>query len=175
MATFTASYWMPNPPAHHIGGHQIGGNVSTSNTGTASSIVILCVVPNKATIFDWWIRVSQGGASQTIALGTSASPSGIAAPFSLSDNQLMGGSTSGTVAIAWPNSVFRAPGPGVGGTTPSQKGLLPVRVSVSDDVTPALVTLQAELGVAISATLSMEFMVEYRMGLPASAARTTIR
>ena len=169
MATITASYYFPNPPAHHVGAHQVGGSASTSVTGTASSIVLLCVVPNKATITDWWLRIQQGGAAQTVALGTSASPSGIAAPFSLTMVQALSGSA--TLTLAWPDTIFRAPGPGQFGVA----ARMPVRVSVSDDVTPAFVTLQAELGVAISATLSMEFMVEYRMGWPAAAAKTVIR
>lgn len=160
MATFTASQFRSVVAAPHIGTVWTGGAVSPAVTGTASSVVLLCEVPQHATIVDWWLYIQTGGVDQTVQLGTSASPSGICPAFSLCQ------SISVTFLV---HSNIRAPGPG----TQALAVRMPVRISLSDDVVPAKVWVQAELGSAISASASIVFMLAYNM--ERAFARTTIR
>lgn len=173
MATFTASQLNSNTKAVHTGVIVAGSALSLSVTGTASSIILLSKVPSGATLLDWWMRIHTGGASQTVKLGTSASPSGIMSITTLS--QTYSTSLSGQAIVPTPYGVFnqgwfRAPGGTAGATT---NDLMPVRISLSDDAQPREVWIQATLGVAISASAFLTWTLFYTMdGL---TGHTTIR
>lgn len=163
MSTFTASLFNANVKATHTGLIAVGGHVSISATGTASSVVLLNRIPNGATLCDWWFRYQSGAADQGAELGTSASPSGIMAMTTLSLTLSHSGSIQ-MLAGNFGQSYYRAP---MGGDK------MPVHISLSDDLQPAEVRLRMTLRTAISASLVLTFMFFYTMdGL---AGRTTIR
>jgi len=163
MSTFTASLLNANVKATHTGIIPVGAHVSVSATGTASSVVLLNFVPSGATLVDWWYRYQSGAAEQSIEIGTSASPSGIQAMTSLSLTLSHSGSIQ-VIAGTFGRSYYRAP---MGGD------LMPVRISLSDDVQPATARIQMVLRTAISASLVLTWMLFYTMdGL---AGRSTIR
>lgn len=137
MATFTASARQSSViKAPHTGVQAINARWSICGTGTASSVVLLVRVPNGATILDYMLYADSAGANQTVKIGTSATPSGIGAAVSL---------TAG------------ATNRGLNGLT----ALLPYRVNLSDDAIPQWVWLQAEFGVAISASSRGNFTLFY--------------
>ena len=164
MTTFTQSLLRSSPPDVHVGLNVVasitpGGE--TSATGTAASVFLLVRVPNGATIVDWHLHITTGSTTnQTVQIGTSASPSGIAALFSLSTS--FSASISLDV-VAAEIADHRAP-----------KGdRLPVRISLSDDVQPAEVWIQLAVTADICATAFMSFTLFYVMdGL---TGRRTIR
>ncbi len=143
MATFTASALQSGVKAVHTGLNVVGCRFTTSGTMTAASIVKLVKVPNGATIVDWMFYGDDAAANQTVKIGTSNTPSGIAAVFSLSV------SASSDVS---PSS-FRA----VMGT------LLPVRISLSDDVMPKEVYVEMIIAIAASASADYRFVLFYTM------------
>jgi len=69
MSTFTASELTSTDKSIHVGLISKSAVVTSSATGTASSVFKLCKIPNGATIVDyvWW--VDDGGATQTYKLG----------------------------------------------------------------------------------------------------------
>ena len=84
MSTFTASLqFSPNLKAVHTGVLAMGSRTSICATGTASSVILLGNVPDGATLLDWWAHIITAGTAQTVKIGTSNTPSGIAAAFSL--------------------------------------------------------------------------------------------
>jgi len=122
--------------------------------------VLLVKVPIHSTILDWTLYCVQGGTGQTVKLGTSASPSALAAAFSLSET--------------FSTSLSAADFPGVKtlDNHRAPKGnLLPVRISVSDDTAdPAHVWLHLTFVTTISATAVVNFGVQYSAdGYPAHA------
>ena len=130
----------------------------TSATGAANSVFLVGRVPNGATIVDWHLHITTGSTTnQTIKIGTSNSPSGIASAFSLST------SNSGSVPVNVTLQDHRAP-----------KGdRLPVRISLSDDLQPADVMIQVLVTADICATAFLSFTLFYTMdGL---LGRRTIR
>ena len=163
MATFTASLLNANIQRIHTGINVASSAIGeVTLTGTASSVVLLAKIPQGATIIDWHLYISQGGAVQLVQLGTSASPSGIAAAFSLSETFSTSLSAADFPGVKVLNN-HRAP-----------KGdRLPVRISLSDDDADGWVWLQMELATAIEATLICDFTVFYTMG--GVAGHRTIR
>jgi hypothetical protein len=143
MATFTASALQVGVKAVHTGVNVVGCRFATTVTMTAASIVKLVRVPNGATIVDWMFYGDDAAANQTVKIGTSNTPSGIAAAFSLSQS---------ASAEASPSS-FRA----VMGT------LLPVRISLSDDVMPKEVWIQMIISIAASESADYRFTLFYTM------------
>lgn len=170
MATFTASQLRTNVYERHAGLNVTAAAVAAAVTGTASSVVLLSRVPTGATLVDFWMRLRSGGVSQTVKIGTSASPSGIMSITTLSVTY----SHSATAIVPTDAGVMgqwwiRAPGGTRGGGT----DLMPVRISLSDDVQPAEVWIQATMGVAISASLLLSWCLFYLTdGMP---GHTTIR
>ena len=169
MATFTASQLASNVKAVHTGLVIVGAALSTCASGTASSVILLSRVPHGATLVDFWLRLHSGGASQTVKIGTSASPSGIMSITTLSLT-LSESETYPPFYGVFNQGWIRAPGGTTGGTG---NDFMPVRISLSDDVQPAEVWVQAELGINISNSLFLTWCLFYTMdGL---TGHTTIR
>ncbi len=164
MATFTASQLRPNLAAPHTGIQVTGGSLTLSATATASSILLMCRVPNGATILNYDMYVRQGGAAQVVNLGTSATPSGIASAFSLST--AVGNASISAMPIQLTGN-YQTFWYGPAGD------LLPVRISMSDDAIPQWVWVQAKLGITISATLIARLQLYYTMD--GYLGHTTIR
>lgn len=178
MASVSLSFsqLVPQVKAVHTGIIAAGGALSTSaglTTICPSTVLNFCQVPNRATLLDFWIRIQTGGASQTLQIGTSQTPSGIMSVTTLSQTY----SISTQSAAPAPYGVFnqgyiRAPG-GTTGAVTGVTDLMPVRISISDDVSPASVWLQGRVGAGCSASAFFTFMVFYTMdGL---TGHTTIR
>ena len=151
------------PSNVHVGVLSNTGVLTISATTTASAVVNLCRVPNGATILDWVFYTNQPnlGANQVLQIGTSASPSGIAAAYSLS------GSASGSGLLGSDGS-HRPKG---------SHDLLPVRISLSDDMgNPQSVWLQLKFSTAPTTSASaaiLKFTVFYTMD--GTKGHTTIR
>ena len=164
MSTFTASLlFSPALKATHTGLCVMGSRTSICATGTAASVILLGNVPDGATLVDWWARIATAGTAQTVQIGTSATPSGIAAAFSLTLT-ISASTQNYLLAGAMGLNGYRAE---IGGDR------MPVRISLSDDVQPAQVMVQAEFGVAISASAIFTFVLFYTMDGTAGIA--TIR
>lgn len=165
MGTLTASLLNANVKAVHTGIIAVGAAITASATLTASSVILLNFVPDGATLVDWWLRYTDNAATQSVELGTSFSPSGIAAQFSLTITFSTSDSIVQPGMIGMQNQfAYRAP---IGG------GLMPVRISISDDVQPQQVRLQLTTRLAISASCALLWMLFYTMdGLD---GHTTIR
>jgi len=166
MATYTASLLESNVKAVHTGVIAVGAHSNPSLTGTAGSIILLNTVPHGATLLDWWAHISTGAATaQTIKLGTSNTPSGIASLFSLTQTFSLSAGTAEVVLVA---GIFNAQNYRAG-----MDDLMPVKISLSDDVQPSSVQLRATIGAAISASALFTWTLFYTMdGL---AGHTTIR
>lgn len=161
--TFTLSELQSTPPNVHVGVLQNTGILTISASTSASSVLNLCRIPNGATILDWTFYTDQTafGTNQSLRIGTSNSPSGIASNFSLS------GSASGSGLLGSDGSH-------------RPKGLhdkLPVRISLSDDMgNPQTVWVQMRLGAAgntSASTAILKFTVFYTMD--GTRGHTTIR
>jgi len=172
MSTFTASQLTSNAKATHTGVNVVGSALSLSVTGTASSVILLSRVPTGATLVDWILRIHTGGADQTVKLGTSASPSGIMSITTLTQTYSLSVGTTEEINIYGDSNrgYLRAPGGTSGGTG---NDFMPVRISLSDDVQPASVWIQATLGVAISASAYFTWTLFYTMD--GMRGHTTIR
>ena len=159
----------------HTGVNVIGGALSVSATVCPSTILHMVPVLNGATLLDFKLRIATGGADQTIQIGTSQTPSGIMSLTTLS--QSYSTSLSGQLVVPTTYGIFNQGWiQGFGGTTGLKTGvtdLLPVRISLSDDVSPARIWVQGRVGVACSASAFFTFILFYTMdGL---AGHTTIR
>lgn len=165
-ATLTLSQLSPNLKSVHVGINTAGGATQTAPS-SASSILNICKLPNGATIVDFWASVANGGADQTFQMGTSSTPSGIMSVTTLSTTYTLSVGTAEEVNIV--NKTIRAPG----GTTGSVPNLMPIRISLSDDVQPSSVWIQGRFSVAASSSALVTVLFFYTMdGL---AGRTTIR
>ena len=143
MATFTASQNESEVRATHIGVNVVLARADIATTGTASSVVLLVKVPNKAVIVDYMWCVDDGGADNTWDLGF-ANP---AAGSTLTQSSLRSAlsSTAGTH---------------VNGSNPT----LPYRISLSDDAVQQWIWVAATCAVAISASAHHKFTLFYTMG-----------
>ena len=165
MATWTASLFRTPIQALHAGPNILSGHLTLCETGTASSVVILGSLPHGATLVDWWVRLRTGAADQGFELGTSNSPSGIAAMVTASITISMSGLAT-EVILAGLHSQFyyRAPHGG---------DLMPVKISLSDDAIPAPTPIWLRLRAAISASLQLTYALFYTMD--GMLGHTTIR
>ena len=154
----------------HTGVIAAAGAISRSVTISASGVLNMVRVPNHSTLLDFWLKVHTGGASQTVQIGTSQTPSGIMSVTTLSQTYSISGQVAAPTAYGDNNTgVIRAPG----GTKGGAIDLMPVRISLSDDVQPSSVWVQGRLGAAISASAFFTFCLFYTMdGL---RGHTTIR
>lgn len=169
MATLsvTFSQFSANVKAVHTGLISAGGSATLAADASASSIFKLCQVPNKATLEDWWLHLGGSQAGQVLKLGTSQTPSGIMSATTLS--QSYSTSLSGQLIVPTPRGIFnqgwlRAPGAG---------GLMPVRISLSDDAQPSSIWVHAKAAAVISNGIVFTFKLFYTMD--GSTGRTTIR
>lgn len=172
--TVTMSQLSPNVKAVHTGLNVVASHWSASATFSPSGILNMVRLPHGATVVDFWGKIAQGGAAQTLKIGTSNTPSGIMSIMTLCQTFSLSASVSldvltlvyeGPMDQKW----FRAPGGTRGGTG----DLLPVRISLSDDAQPSNIWVQGRLGAAISASALFTFCLFYTMdGL---IGRTTIR
>ena len=172
MSTVTMSQLASNVKAVHTGVIVNGGHLAQAATLTASSIILLSKVPSGATLVDWILRLHTGGLSQTVKLGTSASPSGIMAITTLSQTYSLSVGTAESINFYGDNDrgYLRSPGGPKAGVA---NLLMPVRISLSDDVQPSEIWVQATLGVAISASADLTWTLFYTMD--GMAGHTTIR
>ena len=143
-ASITLSQFSSNVKSVHVGVVFAGGHASSTQTWSASGVLLLTKVPNGATIVDWWAKfgASNVATGNILKIGTSASPSGILSATTLSatysaSSQTVTPTEYGIRNQGW----FRAPGPG---------NTLPARISLSDDVQPAEVWITAKLSVSMS-------------------------
>ena len=141
-----------------------GGNLTLSATATASAVLLMCRVPNGATILSYEMYIRQGGVAQVVQLGTSDSPSGIAAAFSLSTAVGNASISAGPIQLTGDYNTFWYGPAG---------DLLPVRISISDDANPQWVWVQAKLKLSISSTLIARLQLYYTMD--GYLGHTTIR
>ncbi len=175
MATVTASQLSSDAKAVHTGVNVTGSALSIAGTLAASSVILLSKVPNGATLVDWILRFESASVStQTIELGTSATPSGIMTVTTLS-HTLSVTSSSGAAVTPTDYGVFnqgwiRSPG----GTSGLQTNdLMPVRISLSDDVQPSSVWIQARTGQDICNSAFFVWTLFYTMD--GMRGHTTIR
>lgn len=150
-------------PVVHTGVNLTGAALSLAVNTSASSVFRVLTMPGQGTtLVDFWLRIQTGGASQTVQLGTSATNSGIMSvttlsqTFSYSSTQSILNIGAGVMNQGW----IRAPG-GTSGVATGITDLLPVRLSVSDDVQPLTVDIQMRLGAAISSSAFFTFMLFY--------------
>lgn len=171
-ATLTFSQLRPTPNAIHVGMTWAAGALSRSATVCASSVLNMVQVPNGATLLDFWLRVHTGGASQNIQIGTSNTPSGIMSITTLSQTFSHSGTAQGIYGV-FNQGYIRAPGGTAGTGAGATQDLMPVRISLSDDVQPASVWVQGRLGAGCSESAYFTFVLFYSTdGAP---GHTTIR
>jgi hypothetical protein len=144
MATFTASQLTSQVKAIHAGVQSKTGDISAVGvTGTASSVFYLAQVPVGATIVDWMLTASTGGANQTVKIGLRLPISDtwtVTESVLASDLSLTGGqSHRGTNAK------------------------LPYKVSLTNNHHNNFAWVQAVAAAALSTTASMRFTVYYTM------------
>ena len=179
-ATVTFSQFLPNIGLVHTGVNVCGGHLSRSVTLSPSGRLKMCVLPNQATIVDFWLRTQNAADDdqQTWQIGTSATRSGIMSvttvtqtySFSASISldtltlQIVGDANHGTI---------RAPGGTRGDITGALTDLLPVKISLSDDAQPLNVWVIGTLGAGVSASAFFTFLMFYTNN--GMAGRTTIR
>lgn len=169
MSTFTASQLASSAKAVHTGVIVTASALSLTVTGTASSIFLLSRVPNGATLVDFILRFQSAGLSQTIKLGTSASPSGIMAITTLTITYSESGNVFADYGVAGQGWV-RSPGGTRNGTA---NDFMPVRISLSDDLQPASVWVQATAGHDICQSAFLSWTLFYTMD--GMAGHTTLR
>ncbi len=172
MATVTASQLSSDAKAVHTGVNVTGSALSIAGTLAASSVILLSKVPNGATLVDWIMRFESASAStQTLEFGTSASPSGIMTITTLSQTFSHSGSQVEPVGYGVFNQGWiRSPGGTAGLQT---NDLMPVRISLSDDVQPSSVWIQARTGQDICNSAFFVWTLFYTMD--GMRGHTTIR
>ncbi len=169
MTTFTCSQLSSDAKAVHTGVIVTSSALSLTVTGTASSIFLLSRVPNGATLVDFVLRFQSAGLSQTIKIGTSASPSGIMQITTMSLTYSHSGTQQVDYGLAGQGWI-RSPG---GSRNNKVNDFMPVRLSLSDDLQPASVWIQATAGHDICQSAFLVWTLFYTMdGL---RGHTTIR
>lgn len=171
MTTFTGSQLRSTVPATHVGINVAGGHAVLGATATAGSVILMSNLPHGSTLVDFWLRYENEDASgqAVIELGTSATPSGIMPVTTLTFSWSQSASISVDIDVKIPFHTIRAPGGAHGGGSPH---LMPVHISLSDDLQPSQVMVQAELNSTISASALLSWCLFYTMDLP---GHTTIR
>ena len=178
-ASITYSQFSANVKAVHTGVLCTGGHLSRSVTICPSTVHNMCQVPNNCTLVDFWMRIQHAADDDqaTFQIGTSQTPSGIMSITTITQTYSFSASISLdilTLNIVGDSNhgTIRAPGGTRGDITGVLTDLMPVRISLSDDVAPSNVWIQGR-GAAWSATGFLTFMLFYTMdGL---TGRTTIR
>ena len=175
--TNTFSQFSPAIKAVHTGLIATGGHLSVAATLSPSGRLKMVELPHHATITGFWLRI-QGAADddqQNFQMGTSATRSGIMAITTLTATYTFSASIAldiVTLDLLPTPKVIRAPG-GTRGAAGATTDLMPVRISLSDDVSPKRVWVIGTLGAGVSASAFMTLMMVYTMdGL---VGRTTIR
>lgn len=144
VSTLTASSQNATPKAFH-GGLTTARFTFTLNAAastTASDVILLCKLPNKATVIDGYITGTCGSSAHLIKVGTSAD-----------DDAFIVGAGAGTLSATAARKQF-------------DSGVMPFRVSLSDDAVPQWTWLKAET-VSVGSTtmtLSITGVVIYEMG-----------
>ena len=165
-ATLTFSQFRSVPAKLHTGVQWTGGNTETAPS-SASSVLNICQVPNGAVILGGWLAVRTGGDNNTIQVGTSNTPSAILSITTLTSTYSL--SVGTTEEINFINKNITLPG----GTTGSIPDLLPAKISLSDDASPASVWIQGRMGAAHSSSALITMVLFYSTdGTP---GRKTIR
>lgn len=151
MSTFTASEWTSGVRELHAGVMQKSSKITIAVTGTASSVVLLCKVPHGATIFDYIWSAIDGGTNNTWKLGLQ---------LPLLDST---GSQSWTVT----ESALQTETANTGGAIYRPLiGKLPLRVSISDNVTQRWAWVIGVCTAAISASACQNFTLMYSQDDP---------
>jgi hypothetical protein len=147
MTTFTASLHQSQPREIHAGLQTASSKVTVAVTGTAGSVFLVAKVPNQAHIKDFWLFADDAGADQTWSVG-------IVRPE---------GSTSGSITIL--AAVLLAATSISGGSTTIRPagGLLPYKISISDEALPRWAWIAVTAATAISASADLRFVVTYDM------------
>lgn len=176
-ATNTFSQFTPVLKAVHTGINAAGGHLSVAVTLSPSGRLKMVEMPHNATIVDFWLRI-QGAADddqQNFQMGTSATRSGIMAITTLTATYTFSASISLDVVTLnlhrTPNQI-QAPG-GTRGAVDGTTDLMPVHISLSDDVSPRKVWIIGTLGAGVSASAFITAMFMYTMD--GMKGRTTIR
>ena len=176
-ATNTFSQLAPVLKAVHTGLIAVGGHLSVAVTLSPSGRLKMVELPHNATITDFWLRI-QGAADddqQNFQMGTSATRSGIMAITTLTATYTFSASISldvVTLDLLPTPKVIHAPG-GTRGAVDGTTDLMPVHISLSDDVSPRKVWVIGTLGAGVSASAFMTLMMVYTMD--GMRGRTTIR
>lgn len=172
MATFTMSQLSSNVKAVHTGIIVAASALSLTVTATAASIFRLSKVPNGATLLDFWLKINTKSVTTIMKIGTSNSPSGIMAITTLSQTYSLSVGTGEVITFNGDNDrgYIRCPGGTTGG---AGNDLMPVHISLSDDVQPAEVWIDLELTADICQSAVLTWCLFYTMdGMP---GHTTIR
>ena len=175
MATFTAS------EVNALKRHYIGINVVRSRIGiaagslTTSDVVFMVRVPNHATVIDWWVTggIAIDGSTGTWKCGLNGSNVDSISNASMTDDSLYAqlSLTAGAVAragvtlnysISATVSTSVAHGPA---TAARPGGIMPFRLSMSDDVIPQYRWIQLTNSAgSTTATCSLQMVVLYLVG-----------
>ena len=176
-ATNTFSQFSPVLKAVHTGLGATGGHLSVAATISPSSRLKMVELPHNATITDFWLRIqcAADDDQQNFQMGTSATRSGIMAITTLTATFTFSASISLDVLTLnlhrTPNQI-QAPG-GTRGAVDGTTDLMPVHISISDDVSPRRLWIIGTLGAGVSASAFMTLMMVYTMD--GMRGRTTIR
>lgn len=123
----------------HFGGSQLPASFS------ASDIILICKIPNGATILDFWMAGIVPSDATIFKVGTAADDDAVAAAFTLSATaaiRRLGNATGGDAAVA----------------------TMPFKVSLSDDVNPQWTWLFAtRVSGTATTTCSIQFVVTWAM------------
>lgn len=180
MATATvtfSSFRGNNVVANHTGVQVTGGHLSRSVTLSPSGRLKMWLMPHGANIVDYWVRIQNAADDdqQSFQMGTSATRSGILSNTTLTATYTFSASISLDVVTLNLNpvpNVIHGPS-GTRGLATDVNDLLPVRISLSDDVQPRTVWVIGTLGAGISASAYLTALMFYTMD--GMAGRTTIR
>lgn len=176
-ATNTFSQFSPVLKAVHTGVIATGGHLSVAVTLSPSGRLKMVELPHNATITDFWLRIqcAADDDQQNFQMGTSATRSGIMSITTLTATYTFSASISLDVLTLnlhrTPNQI-QAPG-GTRGAVDGTTDLMPVHISLSDDVSPRKVWIIGTLGAGVSASAFLTAMFLYTMD--GMVGRTTIR
>ena len=174
MATFTMSQISSGTKQVHTGVQCAASALSLTVTAAASSIFRLTKVTTGVTLLDFWLKINTKSATMSMKIGTSDSPSGIMAVTTLCQTYSQSASISIDLPIIFngdnDRGYIRAPGGTTGG---AGNDLMPVHISLSDDLNPSEVWIDLKLGTDICQSAVLTWCLFYTYdGMP---GHTTIR
>lgn len=141
----------------HTGLIATGGAYSNSTTICPSGILLLCKLPDGATILDYWLKISaRGAAANSVEIGTSNTNSGIMALTALSFTMSTSASAQPVLPTqygVWNQAWLRAPG---------IADELPVRISLTGS-TQETVWAQLRISAEVTGSAYFTFMCFYTM------------